>query len=103
MSDKSSWKTARLIPVVGIKGDREKEQRATSAFLAVLSIVRPFSHDLLTKMGASSAAKATVETFTEVKIGSGEQSVRPDGVVRVTFGSKSFTALVEVKTGDNKL
>ncbi len=31
MSDESRWKRARLIPVAGVKGDREAEQRATSA------------------------------------------------------------------------
>ena len=34
---------ARLIPVTGIKGPREAEDRATSALLAVLSVVRTFS------------------------------------------------------------
>lgn len=97
------WKRARLIPVAGIKGDREAEQRATSALLAVLSIVRGLSHELLTPMGASSAAKASVETFTEVTIDSGGKPVRPDGLIRVSYGKRTFTALVEVKTRDNKL
>ena len=103
MSDSSKWKRARLIPVAGIKGDREAEMRATSAFLAVLSIVRDLSHELLTPMGASSAAKAVVETYTEIALDSRGKSVRPDGVICVTYGKRSFTALVEVKTGDNKL
>ena len=99
MSDKIKWKRARLIPVVGTKRDREAEQRATSAFLAVLSIVRDFSKELLAPMGASSAEKATVDTYTEVSM----DEVRPDGVIRVTWGKRSFTGLVEVKTGTNKL
>ena len=103
MSDESKWKRARLIPVAGIKGDREAEQRATSALLAVLSIVRDFSHEILTPMGASSAGKATVDTYTEVSLDAKGKSVRPDGVIRVTYGKRSFTALVEVKTGDNRL
>ena len=103
MSNESKWKRARLIPVVGIKGDREAEQRATSVLLAVLSIVRDLSHELLTPLGASSAGKATVDTYTEVTLDSHGKSVRPDGVIRVTYGKRSFTALVEVKTGDNRL
>ena len=103
MSNESKWKRARLIPVVGIKGDREAEQRATSALLAVLSIVRDLSHELLTPLGASSAGKATVDTYTEVTLDSHGKSVRPDGVIRVTYGKRSFTALVEIKTGDNRL
>ena len=61
------------------------------------------SQELLTPLGASSAARATVETYTEVPLDSKGQAVRPDGVIRVTYRKRSFTALVEVKTGDNKL
>lgn len=103
MADDSKWQHARLIPVAGLRGDREAELRATSALLAVLSIVRDLSHKLLTPMGASSAGKASVETFTEVTLKANGKSVRPDGLVRVTYGKRSFTALVEVKTGDNRL
>lgn len=103
MFDEKKWSRARLIPVAGIKGDREAEQRATSALLAVISIVRDLSHELLTPMGASSAAKATVECFTEVTVDSDGSPVRPDGLIRVSYGKRLFTALVEVKTGQNKL
>ena len=83
VSNESNWKRARLIPVVGIKGDREAEQRATSALLAVLSIVRDFSHELLTPMGASSAGKATVwERFVDSRT-SGEI----DAKGKATFGT----------------
>ena len=103
MGDESTWKRARLIPVAGIKGDREAEQRATSALLAVLSIVRDLSQELLTPLGASSATKASVDTFTEITLNSKGKAIRPDGLIRVTYGKRSFTALVEVKTGDSKL
>ena len=33
----------------------------------------------------------------------GEQRLYPDGLIRVTRGAKSWTALVEVKTGPNQL
>ncbi len=101
--DDAKWQHARLIPVAGVRGHREAEQRATSALLAVLSIVRDLSNELLTPMGASSAGRAVVEAFTEVTIDSDGRSVRPDGLIRVTYGKRCFTALVEVKTGDNKL
>ncbi len=47
----AGWQRARIIPVSGIANDTEAEQRATSALLAVLSIVRPFSKAVLTPMG----------------------------------------------------
>jgi hypothetical protein len=44
-----------------------------------------------------------VEAFTEVTVEADGSAVRPDGVVRVTYGKRAFTTLVEVKTGDNQL
>ena len=44
-----------------------------------------------------------MDTYTEVTLDSNGKSVRPDGVIRVTYGKRSFTALVEVKTGDSML
>jgi hypothetical protein len=92
---------ARLIPVSGIGSVQEAEQRATSALLAVLSVVRDLSLDLLSPFGASKAQKAIVETFIEVHT-TGEK-IRPDGLIQVTFGAKKWSAFVEVKTGVNVL
>jgi hypothetical protein len=92
---------ARLIPVSGIGTVAEAEQRATSALLAVLSVVRDLSIELLSPLGASRAQKATVETFIEVNMP--KTKVRPDGLIRVTSGSSSWSCYVEVKTGDHAL
>jgi hypothetical protein len=98
------WQVARLIPTWGISSDIEAEMRATSALLAVLSVVREFSSELLTPLGASSARKAQVESFVEVALKLSDGTViRPDGLIRVTYGQNTFTALVEVKTGNNTL
>ncbi len=95
---------ARLIPTTGIGNDREAEQRATSALLAVLTIVRDFSIAVLSPLGASRAKKAAVEAFTEVEVELPDGSkVRPDGLIRVTYGSTSWSALVEIKTRDSQL
>ena len=45
----------------------------------------------------------TLECFIEVPFMLGEKRLYPDGLIRVTRGSKSWTALVEVKTGPNQL
>ena len=94
---------ARLVPVSGISNDIEAEQRATSAFLAVLSVVRDLSNELLTPLGASRAQRAVVETFTEVRYKQDGKIVQPDGLIRVSFSNSTWTALVEVKTSDNVL
>ena len=95
---------ARLIPTSGIGNEREAEQRATSALLAVLTVVRDLSIELFAPMGASKAKRAVVEAFTEVGyVGAGGAKVRPDGLLRVSYGKATWTALVEVKTGDANL
>ncbi len=92
---------ARLIPVSGIGSAQEAEQRATSAFLAVLSVVRDLSLDLLGPLGASKAQKAVVEAFIEVATPG--TRARPDGLIQVTFGKSTWSAFVEVKTGTHTL
>ncbi len=94
---------ARLIPVTGIGSDVEAEQRATSALLAVISIVRDLSIDLLSPLGASKAQKANVDAFTEVVFNHEGRKVRPDGLIRVNYGKSTWSTLVEVKTRDATL
>lgn len=95
-----SWHEARLIPTSGINGAEEQERRATSALLAVLSAVREFGRAFVQPLGAPAGA---MTCFIEVPFMLGEKRVYPDGLIRVSRGSKSWTALVEVKTGANRL
>ena len=95
-----SWHEARLIPTSGINGAEEQERRATSALLAVLGAVKPFNRAVLKPLGAPAGV---VECFIEVPFMIGDKKVFPDGLIRVARGSKSWTALVEVKTGSNDL
>ncbi|HEU4320941.1 MAG TPA: stress response protein [Acidimicrobiia bacterium] len=101
MSSEPVRTRARLIPVSGIGSVQEAEQRATSALLAVLSMVRDLSHDLLSPLGASKAQKAVVESFIEVNTPG--KKVRPDGLIQVSFGKNMWSSFVEVKTGANTL
>ncbi len=98
--DQQPWQTARLIPVTGIGGVAEQERRATSALLAVLSAVDEFGRVVLAAAGAPAGR---IETFIETRFEMGEATVIPDGLVTVTRGKRRWTALVEVKTGDNEL
>ncbi|AWB91914.1 stress response protein [Aeromicrobium chenweiae] len=95
-----TWHQARLIPTSGISGAPEQERRATSALLAVLSIVPDYSKALLSAVGASAGK---VSTYIEVPFDLDGQRVYPDGLIRVKRGAKEWTALVEVKTGKNVL
>lgn len=95
-----SWHEARLIPTSGINGAEEQERRATSALLAVLGAVKEFHRALLKPLGAPAG---TVECYIEVPFMLGEKKVFPDGLIRVSRGTRTWTALVEVKTGSNEL
>jgi len=95
-----TWHQARLIPTSGISGAEEQERRATSALLAVMTVVKEFSRAMLNPLGAMSGP---VETFVEVPFMLAEKRCYPDGLIRVSRGSRTWTALVEVKTGKNAL
>lgn len=95
-----NWHVARLIPTSGINGADEQERRATSALLAVVTSVRQFGRALSQPLGAPAGV---ITTFIEVPFMLGDKRVYPDGLIRVQRGSKSWTALVEVKTGNNDL
>ena len=95
-----TWHSARLIPTSGISGAEEQERRATSALLAVMSAVKEFGRAITAPLGAPAG---TVEAFIEVPFIAGEKRLYPDGLVRVSRGSRSWVCLVEVKTGSNQL
>lgn len=95
-----TWNQARLIPTSGISGAEEQERRATSALLAVMSVVREFAKAVLGPLGAP---VGSVETFIEVPFEVGDKRVYPDGLIKVSRGKRTWAALVEVKTGKNAL
>jgi len=95
-----SWHEARLIPTSGINGAEEQERRATSALLAVLGAVKEFGRSFVRPFGAPAGH---MECYIEVPFTLGDRRLYPDGLIRVARGSKTWTALVEVKTGPNQL
>lgn len=95
------WQRARLFPITGIGGDVEQERRATSALLAVVGAVRELGAWIGAMIGAPGSASP--ETYIEVHFPLGGKTLAPDGLVRFTYGKRSWTALVEVKTEHNRL
>ncbi|NHN57204.1 TerD family protein [Calidifontibacter sp. DB0510] len=91
---------ARLFPTAGIGGSAEREQRATSILLSVSSVVRDFGLSWLRPCGAPTGP---ITAYVEVPFGHDELPYRPDGLVEVTRGKRTWRALVEVKTGTNDL
>jgi hypothetical protein len=94
------WERARLFPVSGIGGADEQERRASSALLAVIQSVREFGRAITIPMGAPTGR---LSAFIEVPFRDGDRSLRPDGLIQVISGQRTWTALVEVKTGRHDL
>lgn len=97
-TSREDWRPARLIPTVGIRGQEEQERRATSSLLAVMRAVPEFGHALLKELGAPKSPH--IQTYTEVRFKDGAgRTVIPDGAIVCERGRKTWTCLVEVKTG----
>jgi len=100
MSTDEQWQPARLIPVSGLSGPDEQERRGASALLATMQVVTEYGRAITQKFGAPAG---NLETFIEVPFELKGANYRPDGLVRVQRGTRRWVALVEVKTGRNKL
>ncbi|WP_199827076.1 TerD family protein [Streptomyces sp. WM6378] len=100
LAENEAWRAARLFPASSLKSDREREMRATSVLLSVMTQVPEFGRRLTAAFGAPAGR---METFTEVSLPNGDTSKRPDGVIRVERAGKLWTALVETKTNGNAL
>lgn len=96
------WRHARLIPTYGSRNEKEREKRATSCLLAVMHGVPEFGHALLKELGAPKSP--VIETFAEVRFKDGAgKNVIPDGAIVCRRGKTTWTCLVEVKTGSDRL
>lgn len=95
------WPVARLIPIASGTGVEAQERRAASALLAVMAAVPEFGRALLKPLGAPSGR---IESLIEIPFKvEGARRIRPDGIVAVTRGSRSWGAIMEAKTGTNSL
>ncbi|MGW5317701.1 TerD family protein [Nocardia thailandica] len=99
-AEAESWQRARLFSVVGVGAGEEQERRATSALVATMQAVRPFARAICARMGAPAGA---FEGYVEVQYERADAKVIPDAVLKVSRGSKQWTGLLEVKTGNGKL
>lgn len=94
---------ARLIPVVA---DTSREQRITSAVMAAFMSVEEYGRDMLQMVGAPATKTSKISCCTEVvfkKLQEEQQKFRPDGLITVKAGAKTWTAIVEAKIGGAEL
>lgn len=94
------WPVARLIPITSASGVEAQERNAASALLAVATAVKEFGRALVKPLGAPAG---NLQAYVEVPLRLGDKNFRPDGLITVTRGGKSWTALVEAKVGSGSL
>ena len=93
----------RLVPVVT---DNRTELRIVSVLLATLTAVPPFAKNTLDRFGVRLNKTSTLNCFVEVPFKSNANdtdALRPDGVIQLRTGSKTWTALVEAKVKNNPI
>lgn len=93
---------SRLFPVLA---DTSKEGRTLSIFLACLENVSEFGRAMMASLDQRMGVRAKIETYTEVgllKTIAGAKH-RPDGLIVVSTGKSTWTALVEAKVGAAEL
>ena len=91
----------RLFPVVA---DTSREQRILSIFLAVLTQVPDFAHEILGTIGVRVGKRTKITAFTEVTLKTKvEDAGRPDALIIATSGRNTWTALIEAKIGKSNL
>jgi len=97
-----SGECARLIPIVA---DTNRESRTTSVLLASLTAIPDLAHAVFSSVGQSIGKRTAISAFTEVvPISSiGPSKDRPDGLVVIESGRRSWSAFFEVKIGNGQL
>ena len=98
----ASGQLARLIPTVA---DSKKEERATSSLLSSFMVVPVFAREVFSSAGAPVGKRLKITCYTEVtfKTNDKEKRSRPDGLVVIHNGSKTWTAIIESKIGNSEL
>ena len=93
---------ARLFPVLP---DSCKEQKSISIVLATMMSVRPFAEKVLGNLGVRVGKTSKISCFTEVTLTNEVKNLkdRPDALIVVETGKRSWSALVEAKVGRNNV
>ena len=93
---------ARLFPVLA---ETSKEGRALSVMLACFASIDDLASTLLSTLGQRVGVRSRVRTFTEVVLANAPEGIagRPDGLVVVETGRRSWSALIEAKVRRSRL
>ncbi|SMX27045.1 hypothetical protein TRP8649_01147 [Pelagimonas phthalicica] len=93
---------ARLFPVLATTS---KEGRTTSIVLGCMTKVEEFGAHLLQSVGQRVGKRSRLEAYTEIVLssGRGDSQDRPDGLIELRVGSRTWRALIEAKIGSTAL
>ena len=92
---------ARLIPILA---DTNREQRIASIFLSLLPQIPSLAEEVFATVGTRVGKRTKIEAFTEVVLKEADSAKnRPDGLLIVSTGKSSWSALIEAKIGTAKL
>lgn len=92
---------ARLFPVLA---DTSRENRMASIFLSLLPQIPPLAAAVLNTVGVRIGKRTSIEAYTEVVLKeSSDTNDRPDGLLIVSTGKSTWSALIEAKIGKSKL
>ena len=89
---------ARLIPV---GSEKALERRGVSTLLACLSVIKDLAEGLFSSVGQQIGVRNQIECYTEV-VFKGEV-LRPDGLIILRKGERTWSALIEAKIGNKEL
>ena len=102
--DVLAGKEVRLFPSHHITSEREAELRATAAFLAVSRAVSEFGRAVVSMAGGPRGKLLCyAEVPFKVETETTPREERPDGILKAVRGKTDWTALLEVKVGDNSI
>ncbi len=93
---------ARLFPVLA---ETSKEGRALSVLLACFASIDDLASTLLSTLDRRVGVRSRVRTFTEVVLANEPEGIsgRPDGLIVIETGRRSWSALVEAKVRRSRL
>lgn len=92
---------ARLFPILA---DTSREGRVLSITLASLSAVFDFRRVLLKSVGQQVGVRTTLDAYSEVSFPQeGTMKDRPDGLIVLRTGKRTWSALIEAKIGNAEI
>ncbi len=93
------------VRLFSVLSDTSKEGRTAAVFLSCLANVFEYGNALLASVGQRVGTRARIECFTEIgfRTQGDDPRLRPDGLIVLSVGSRTWMALVEAKVGNNPL